>query len=79
MVNCKTCATPMSNFINLNPETVLKGEDVFKQPYPYRELVGALQYLVRGSRPDIANAVRVLSKFTCYNKTHFTAAKRILM
>lgn len=79
MVDCKPVTTPMSNFIELIPEVTLKGDEVFKQPYPYRELVGALQYLVRGSRPDIANAVRVLSKYLiCYNKTHFEAAKRVL-
>ena len=36
-------------------------------------------YLVRGTRPDIANAVRELSKFlSCYNETHWRAARRVL-
>ncbi|OWZ07556.1 polyprotein [Phytophthora megakarya] len=36
-------------------------------------------YLVRGTRPDIANAVRDLSKYlSCYNKTHFRVAQRVL-
>ncbi|OWZ07688.1 Copia LTR rider [Phytophthora megakarya] len=36
-------------------------------------------YRVRSTRPDIANAVRDLSKYlSCYNKTHFRAAQRVL-
>ncbi|OWZ04804.1 polyprotein [Phytophthora megakarya] len=36
-------------------------------------------YLVRGTCPDIANAVRELSKFlSCYNKGHYKAAQRVL-
>ncbi|POM79718.1 Gag-pol Polyprotein [Phytophthora palmivora] len=34
---------------------------------------------IRGTRPDIANAVRELSKFlSCYNKSHYKAAQRVL-
>ncbi|KAJ8576928.1 hypothetical protein ON010_g2280 [Phytophthora cinnamomi] len=46
---------------------------------PYRELVGALQYLVSASRPDIAHAVRHLSKYlSCFDHTHYAMAKRVL-
>ncbi|POM61971.1 putative Polyprotein [Phytophthora palmivora] len=46
---------------------------------PYRELVGALQYLVSASRPDIAHAVRHLSKYLSnYDHTHYAMAKRVL-
>ena len=79
MTDCKPVATPQDVNEELVPETTLQGEDVFKQPYKYRNLVGSLQYLVRGSRPDLANAVRELSKFlTSYNSTHWQAALRIL-
>jgi hypothetical protein len=47
--------------------------------YPYPSLVGGLQYLVRGTRPDIANAVRELARFTsCYNESHWKAALHVL-
>ena len=72
-------SVPLDPKLRLVPEETLKGEEVFAQPYPYRSLIGSLQYLVRGSRPDIANAVRELSKFlTRYNKTHWEAAVGVL-
>ena len=47
--------------------------------YPYASLVGGLQYLVRGTRPDIANAVRELARFSsCYNESHWKAALHVL-
>ncbi len=46
---------------------------------PYRKLVGMLLYLTVGSRPDIASAVNVLSRFvTCYDKSHWKALKRVV-
>ncbi|RAW25625.1 hypothetical protein PC110_g17962 [Phytophthora cactorum] len=45
---------------------------------PYRELVGGLQYLVSGSRPDIAHAVQHLGKFlSCYTEAHYREAERV--
>lgn len=46
---------------------------------PYRELVGALQYLASASRPDIAHATRHLGKFLAnYDHTHYAQAKRVI-
>ncbi|KAE9067260.1 hypothetical protein PF007_g28142 [Phytophthora fragariae] len=46
---------------------------------PYRSLVGYLQYLVSGSRPELGTAVRILSKFlNTYGVAHWRAAKRVL-
>ncbi|OWY94206.1 Retrotransposon Tca5 Polyprotein [Phytophthora megakarya] len=57
----------------------MSAEQIAAQPYDYRGIVGSLQYLVRGTRPDIANAVRELSKFlSCYNRTHWDTARRVL-
>ncbi|KAE8965239.1 hypothetical protein PR001_g28792 [Phytophthora rubi] len=46
---------------------------------PYQELVGARQYLVTCTRPDLANAVRSLSRYSSsYTKENYAAAKRVL-
>ena len=46
---------------------------------PYRNLVGALQYLVAGTRPELGNVVRVLSKYlNCYGQAQWKMAKRVL-
>uniref|UniRef100_A0ABD2XH93 CCHC-type domain-containing protein n=1 Tax=Trichogramma kaykai TaxID=54128 RepID=A0ABD2XH93_9HYME len=45
---------------------------------PYREAVGSLLFLALVSRPDIAYAVGVVSRYLdCFNETHWTAVKRI--
>jgi hypothetical protein len=46
---------------------------------PFREIVGAIQYLVSGTRPDIAHAKRFLGQFnSCFEWSHFQKAKRVL-
>ena len=75
----KPTLTPQDNTQILEPGLKMTELDIKTSPYPYRELVGALNYLVRGTRPDIANAVRDLSKYLqCFNQTHWVAAKRIM-
>ena len=73
MLNCNGCATPEY------------GKDEYQQQHkhedymPYREVVGALQYLVSGSRPDIAHAVRNLGQYlTTFTEEHLLQAKRVL-
>ena len=79
MEDCKPAPTPQVTGLKLYPETELSSDEVKQQGYQYRELIGALNHLVKGSRPDIANAVRTLSQFLdCYNKTHWLAALRVL-
>ena len=47
---------------------------------PYRELVGYLQYLVTCTRPDIANAVRILGRHTdAYTAETYSRDKRVLL
>ena len=77
--NFPECETPDSTTVKLVPERNMEEASIYAQKFPYRSLVGALLYVARATRPDIANAVRELSKFlTCYNETHWKAALRVL-
>jgi hypothetical protein len=79
MEDCSTEPTPQAKSVELVKEEKLSKEQMAAQPFDFRGLVGSLMYLVRGTRPDIANAVRELSKFlSCYNRTHWRAAQRVL-
>ncbi|GMF58873.1 unnamed protein product [Phytophthora fragariaefolia] len=76
---CAPVMTPQVPGLVLESETKLSAEQIAAQPFDFRGIVGPLQYLVRGTRPDIANAVRELSKIlSCYNRTHWDAARRVL-
>ncbi|KAJ8558836.1 hypothetical protein ON010_g8612 [Phytophthora cinnamomi] len=45
----------------------------------YRSLIGCLQYLVSGSRPELGTAVQILSKFlNTYGVAHGRTTKRVL-
>ena len=47
--------------------------------FPYAELVGSLLYLTVNTRPDLAHAAGVLSRFmSCATQDHWKAAKRVL-
>ncbi|POM78942.1 Integrase catalytic core protein [Phytophthora palmivora] len=77
--NSSVVATPQVTGLELKPETKMTAEQIAAQKFDYRGLVESLQYLVRGTRPDIANAVRELSKYlSCYNRSHREAARRVL-
>ncbi|KAE9060389.1 hypothetical protein PF006_g31650 [Phytophthora fragariae] len=72
MENCNGSATPEAT----TPSSV--EVPATKEYLPYRELVGALQYRVSASRPDIAHATRHLGKYlACYDHTHYAQAKRV--
>lgn len=78
MTECNTISVPMEN--NINIETIKSETDrdeiVNK---PYRELVGSLNHLANSTRPDIAFAANVLSRFNaCPKETHWKMAKRVL-
>ncbi|POM79045.1 Hypothetical protein PHPALM_3350 [Phytophthora palmivora] len=71
--------TPQAKSVILQKEKTLTQEQIAAQSFDYRGLVGSLMYLVRGTRPDIGNAVWELSKYlSCYNKTHYRVAQRVL-
>ncbi|KAF0706659.1 hypothetical protein As57867_006697, partial [Aphanomyces stellatus] len=78
MVDCNPVSTPEVIGQVLKPSK-LNPSEVKALNLPYRELVGSLQYLVTCTRPDIANAVRNLSKHpSCYDESHWKQAKRVL-
>jgi len=73
MNDCNPVSIPMCPSTHLS---TLTEED---QSIPYRSLIGALLFLAKTTRPDIAFAVAKLSQFTNgYNHEHWMAAKRVL-
>lgn len=72
----KPISTPLVPGMKLQKSDTTEEGD---KTYPYQELIGSLMYLAICTRPDIAYAVTYLSQFnTCYDSTHWSAAKRIL-
>jgi hypothetical protein len=72
--NCKpNTLTPMASNLDL------VHFDEFDPNLPYRNLLGSLLWLARGTRPDISFAVGYLSQFChSYGEEHFNAARRVL-
>jgi len=67
--------TPMASRVKLNKT----GEGLLPEGNRYAELVGSLLFLVTTTRPDIAFAVGVLSRFlSCPEEDHMRAAKEVL-
>ncbi|KAH9160197.1 hypothetical protein LEN26_001980 [Aphanomyces euteiches] len=76
--------------LNMNPIDTPQGkekdppgrgqeDDFVDEAYPYRSLVGCLQYLVTGSRLELANVVRTLAKYlNNYTMAHWKLAIRVL-
>lgn len=64
---CKPVSTPiLKDHLALESGkeemTIRKGKEQDKQDFPYRQAVGALMYLMIGSRPDLAYTVGFLSR-----------------
>jgi len=76
MSDCKPVGTPLDPSIKLNKS---KGGNNEEKRLPYRELVGALNYLSVATRPDINFICNYLDQFNnCYDRIHWTTTKRIL-
>ncbi|RVW26239.1 Retrovirus-related Pol polyprotein from transposon TNT 1-94 [Vitis vinifera] len=74
MLNCKVVATLMNSNEKLQAEDGTERADARR----FKSLVGGLIYLTH-TRPDIAFAVGVISRFMhCPSKQHLGAAKRLL-
>ena len=58
---------------------MLTKDDGVSKVTEYQSLIGSLLYAAMGTRPDISQAVGVISKFClCPTQAHMTAARRIL-
>lgn len=80
MVDCNPTSIPMEQNLDitkLEEETKLREDEKLNEPY--RELIGCLNYLSNATRPDIAFATNLLSRF-CVNPKliHWKMAKRVL-
>lgn len=76
MNNCNPVSTPS----DLNTKLVKDdGQSKTVDANLYRAIVGSLLYISIATRPDIANAVGVVSRFNSSpNQQHMTAVKRIM-
>jgi hypothetical protein len=81
MINCNSVLTPLDPSYKLSNNdcpTTDEEKDNMKQ-YPYREVIGSLQYLCYSTRPDINYAVNLLSRYTVNpGIKHWLAAKHLL-
>ena len=73
--DCKTVSTPADINVKLSQDD----EGIPVDPTEYQSIVASLLYVAIAIRPDIAQAVGVVSKFNSKpSQIHLTAAKRIL-
>jgi len=81
MTNCKSAATPMDpgvKLVSAAKEATTEEAEKMKK-VPYLEAVGSLMYAMLGTRPDIAFAVGVVSRYSSDPRhEHWVAVKRIL-
>jgi hypothetical protein len=80
MLSCNPVKTPMDPNVLLDSSMCPQTEDDKEKmkSVPYQAAVGSLLYAALGTRPDIATAVGVVSRFSSNpGPTHWTAVKRI--
>ena len=80
MEDCKPTLTPMVSGLKLSKsmEPNSEGEIKEMEKFPYRSAVGSLMYLMTSTRPDIASAIGIVSRFLQNpGKLHWEAVKRI--
>ena len=76
MQNCKPVATPIDPNLSL---VKLKDDEQSVNLEEYQALIGCLTYAMTISRPDLATAVGILSKFMSKpSQSHWKCAKRVL-
>ncbi|CAA7054408.1 unnamed protein product [Microthlaspi erraticum] len=81
MADAKSTTTPLATHFKLKSLTKAerKEEVVHMENKPYASAVGSLMYAMIGSRPDLAYAVGVISRFMSNpGREHWTAVKWVL-
>ncbi|KAF5775409.1 putative RNA-directed DNA polymerase [Helianthus annuus] len=81
MEGCKAVKTPLGAHFKLSlqdsPKT--EQEERYMNSVPYANVVGSMMYLMVCTRPDLAYAVSVVSRYlSCPGKVHWEAVKWIL-
>ena len=81
MTECNGVSTPLDSNQDLFGEEFFPNSQQQEEEMrniPFQEAVGSLMYAAQATRPDIAFAVGVMSRFNNnYGKTHWVAVKRI--
>ena len=80
MNNAKPVSTPLANHFRLSTNQCPKTDDEVKDmsKVPYASVVGCLMYVMVCTRPDLAHAVTVVSKFLSNSRRmHWDAVKWI--
>lgn len=81
MDECTNCSKPIDPGMILQPDLTPKTPEEIDElkKIPYQNAIGSLMYLLQATRPDIAYAVSLLSRFNnSYNKSHWSAVKNLL-
>ena len=75
MSDCNAISTPIEPNLNLTKVS----DNCDNCTVPYRELIGTLMFLARGSRPDISFSVGYFSRFMqSFGLVHWNHLRRIL-
>ena len=76
--SCKPVTTPIETSSRLVPaDQNYQADQIFRRKY--QSIVGSLMYAMLGTRPDLAFAVSVVSRFSSNpDKTHMKAVEWIL-
>lgn len=74
MTDCNAAVTPFD--VN---QTLSKPSSIGNFIAPYQQAIGSLLFLVQGTRPDLAYAISILSKYNnWYDKIQWTVVKRVI-
>lgn len=79
MSDCQPSPTLQAVSVVSEKETRMSVDQITKQPLDYSGVNRPLTYFARGTRPNIAYAVRELSKYlSCCTKTYLKVSESVL-